>query len=183
MRDDIPPETLRRVLRYDPDTGRLFWLPREVFEFPDQRAWASWTTSYCGKEALTASTSGYRNGSILGGNGYRAHRVAWAIYYGEWPTRHVDHINGDKSDNRLSNLRLVTPSENQKNRTARSMAAKSSRYKGVHWRTERERWVAEIHADGRTRRIGSFRSEDDAARAYNDAAMASFGSFARLNEV
>lgn len=183
MPDDINPETLRLLLTYDPETGLLFWKPRDVAFFPDRRAWASWTTSNCGKAALTAKTSGYKNGSILGKCGYRAHRVAWAIYFGEWPSFHVDHINGDRSDNRIANLREVTVSQNQMNRRLRTLLGKSSQYKGVYWRPARRRWVSEITAKGEHFRLGSFKTERDAAVAYNRKAEALFGPFARLNDV
>lgn len=183
MQPDISAQTLSELLRYDAHTGKLYWKPRQLSFFRDERASKSWHSQNCGREALTAKIqNGYRNGSILGRCGFRAHRVAWAIFYGEWPSCDVDHINGDPSDNRICNLRLASKPENAQNQAPQSRA-KSSRYKGVHWRTERSKWVAMITVNGRKMRVGSFFDEASAAQAYNAAARRFYGPFARLNDV
>jgi hypothetical protein len=97
---------------------------------------------------------------------------------------HVDHRDGDPLNNRLANLRLCTHSQNQANRPAMGGA---SRFKGVATaRGCRNRWRAQIQqqrADGTFRRVclGQFESEEDAARAYDAAALLKYGEFARLN--
>lgn len=96
----------------------------------------------------------------------------------------VDHINRDPLDNRSVNLRIATKKQNAANRGAdRRRLGTSSRHKGVAWRKERGYWGAYIHVDGKTRYLGSFQNEDDAAVAYNKAALETWGEFARLNEV
>lgn len=96
----------------------------------------------------------------------------------------VDHINRDPLDNRSANLRIATKKLNAANRGAdRRRTGTSSRHKGVAWRKERGYWGAYIHVDGKTRYLGSFKNEDDAAVAYNKAALEAWGEFARLNEV
>ena len=89
----------------------------------------------------------------------------------------VDHINRDGLDNRRSNLRAATGHQNQGNRAVRFDSA--TQYKGVTWDADRARWKAVI----RGRRIGRFASKEDAARAYNDAALKEFGEFALLNVI
>jgi hypothetical protein len=91
----------------------------------------------------------------------------------------TDHINHDGLDNRRANLRPATPHQQQGNR--RPQPGYSSRYKGVHWKPSRDRWRAEISVGNRSRTLGSFRSEDDAAHAYDQAALAVWGEFALLN--
>ena len=91
----------------------------------------------------------------------------------------VDHINGDGLDNRRSNLRHATLSQNQANR--RSRADSMSGYKGVSWHKQRRRWYARICVNGQTRGLGLYESAEDAALAYDAAAIASFGEFAATN--
>lgn len=93
----------------------------------------------------------------------------------------IDHINGDGLDNRRSNLRFATNSQNQMNRGKFSVGY--SKFKGVSWHKRDHRWVAKIMADGRRIHLGNFINEFDAAKAYNDAASQYFGKFARLNQI
>lgn len=114
---------------------------------------------------------------IVDGRQVRMHR--WLM--GALPGQEVDHANGDGLDNRRSNLRIATPSQNKGNRR-KGARAYTSRYKGVFRRSDEttERWHAAIH-DGRRRWLGSFLTEEDAARAYDRAALAKWGEFALLN--
>ena len=93
----------------------------------------------------------------------------------------VDHINGNGLDNRRENLRVATTRQNNQNR--RKSPGTSSRFKGVNWDSERQRWYAHIKTNGKMRSLGRYDSEEDAARAYNIAARQAFGEFAFLNEV
>jgi hypothetical protein len=91
---------------------------------------------------------------------------------------HVDHINGDKLDNRRENLRVCTPAQNQGNRVAHA----GRRFKGVIYQQKIAPKVrAEIRRDGRARHLGCFSTEEEAARAYDRAAREQWGEFARLN--
>lgn len=103
---------------------------------------------------------------------------------GAGPNQMIDHINMDCLDNRSCNLRVATKSQNAANRNAdQRKRGTTSRHKGVCWKAERNYWCAYIHVDGKTRYLGGFKDEDDAARAYNVAAAATWGRFARLNDV
>nr|WP_175479900.1 HNH endonuclease signature motif containing protein [Paracoccus homiensis] len=75
----------------------------------------------------------------------QAHRVAWAVIHGRWPNGEIDHINGDRSDNRLANLREVTKRENHRNMAIRS--DNTSGVTGVYWAREKGKWAAYIKAD------------------------------------
>lgn len=102
------------------------------------------------------------------------------VIIGAAPGVEVDHINGDGLDNRRANLRIATRSQNLGNMSKPS-TGKSSQYKGVTWLPNRKKWAARIRNNGRTRHLGVFLSELDAARAYDLAAKERFGEFARLN--
>lgn len=98
----------------------------------------------------------------------------------------VDHINGNGLDNRKANLRVCCQSENRRNiskyRTS-SGRAPSSKYKGVSWDKWARKWQAYTTIDGKMMWLGRFATEGEAALAYNEAAAALHGDFARLNEV
>ena len=119
---ELTAEIARELLTYSPDTGKLFWKERPVKYFKNPNYAKSWNTRWAGKEALTAinrKKSGQisrLDGKLLNKD-YYTHRIAWLIYYGEWPKNQIDHINQDPTDNRIENLRDVTQAENQKNRT------------------------------------------------------------------
>lgn len=92
----------------------------------------------------------------------------------------VDHINHDSMDNRCANLRPATFSQNMCHRRKRS-GAKTSKYKGVYWKKKNRKWVARIGFQKKEIHLGYFRSEIDAARAYDRAARKYHGEFASLN--
>lgn len=94
----------------------------------------------------------------------------------------VDHINGNKLDNRRDNLRGATRSENQMNRGKQS-GNYSSDYIGVSWNKGASKWMARITVEGETKYLGIYESEEAAARAYNDAAKEHHGEFCNLNPI
>lgn len=162
----LDPALLRRLLRYEPETGKLFWLPRtpDLFEptpshGADRRCLA-WNNRLAGKLAFTACNRGYFIGAIFNRR-YQGHRVCWAIYYGRWPEGQIDHINGNPSDNRITNLRDVSNLENGRNQ--RMPKNNTSGFTGVLW--DRGRWVARIKVHGRARHLGRFVNRDDAIAA------------------
>jgi len=170
MTDKKPPSPsiLRELIDYDPETGALVWRVRDVSFFTDGKmsalgAMNIWNARFSGKPALSyKGLNGYFKGAVLG-RWYLAHRVAWAIYSGSWPKNEIDHINGDRLDNRIANLRSVTSQENSKN-TAIGSNNKSG-IVGVYWEKDRFLWVAIIHHSGKRKFIGHFKSKDEAIEA------------------
>ena len=108
----------------------------------------------------------------------RMHRVILGLLPGK---PDVDHHNHDRLDNRRSNLRVATRSQNNANQRKRTGTV--SRFKGVWWIADRKKWGAQICVNGKHHRIGRFATEEEAAQAYNRAALAAWGEFALLNEV
>lgn len=160
---------LREVLRYD--AGRLYWIKR-----PDPMA----CRAVVGQEAGRSAAGGY-NDIQLDHCRMKAHHIVWALCHGEYPDSFIDHINGDKTDNRIENLRLATAHDNAANKASAKGATSS--YLGVSFKTASKAWVAQISKLGKKIHLGIFDNEIAAARAYNEAAIQLHGPFARLNQI
>lgn len=178
------PEQLRQLLRYEPDTGKLYWKvrPAEMFSEKDPRGqrWSAnkWNTRFAGKEAFTSTDkTGYKCGGIHC-KIYKAHRVAWAIYHGKWPEEFIDHINMVRDDNRIINLREATRSENGFNREKQSN--NSSGLKGVHWSKKYGKWVAKAKVMGKTHYFGFHDTKEQAIEAYKNSIRSIHGEFSRI---
>lgn len=153
-------ERLRELVVYQPQTGHFFWLCRRGGLAQDG-APAGWKNS-----------NGYTRITVSG-KSYYAHRLAWLYMTGEWPAEEVDHINGDRRDNRFANLRATTVSLNRANTKRRS--DNTSGYKGVCWDRNRKRWL--VRAAGK--HVGYFDTPEAGHAAYVTAAVGAYGEFAR----
>jgi hypothetical protein len=159
---------LRRLLSYDEKRGLLVWNKRTVDDMPSGRPHEAgrWNKRYAGKPAMTAPTnSGYPSGAIYK-RPFLAHIIAWAVYYGCWPENEIDHINGDRSDYRIENLRAVTQLENARNRAMPKN--NTSGIMGVSFCKRDKLWVAHIQSKS----IGYFKDRDAAIAARNAALLA-----------
>lgn len=96
------------------------------------------------------------------------------------PSQRIDHINGNKLDNRKCNLRGATVAQNAMNK--KKCSKYSSKYKGVHWCKKAKKWIAQIKLQGKSTHLGSSCREEEAANIYNIAAIKHFGEFAKLNK-
>lgn len=160
---------IQRCLTYDPMTGIVYrkgkpiGTPRKGTKGTHMTMQLNLDTSYQGcRLSYTTYT----------------HQVAWYLYYGEWPTQFLDHIDGNGSNNALTNLRLATYTENSRNSRKRKSRA-TSQYKGVMCRDSRYR--AFITHEGKQLSLGTYSTEEDAALAYNTKATQLFGQYACLN--
>jgi hypothetical protein len=151
MAEMITAERARELLTYDVTTGCVAWKVARGKVRP-------------GRRAGNNRRDGYHVLRVDGRN-VLAHRIAWLIVHGVWPSGDLDHINGDPSDNRLANLRDVSHSVNLQNRRVPQASATSGRL-GVTWDKRNKRWQAAIRVGGKTRHIGRFDDIDVAAEAY-----------------
>ena len=161
MTKSLPsPELLSKILRYDPETGNLFWRTRtpDMFSEGKQTAISScraWNAKLDGKEAFTAQDAGgYRVGRIFGRR-QLAHRVIWAIETGDWPVLDIDHVDHNPANNRIENLRDVTHQDNSRN--ASMSRSNTSGTTGVCWSKKSSKWVASIWVAGLRKHLGYFR--------------------------
>jgi hypothetical protein len=178
MRCDLTAEYVRQILHYDPETGVLRWKERPREHFKTYGSWKTWNTRYSGDSAGRVHRTGYVLIAI-GNIDYLAHRLAWIWMTGEWPKEHIDHINGDSSDNRFLNLREATRSENMRN--TRRPSTNTSGHKGVSLNKTTNKWAAGIKLYRKKLHIGYFDNIEDAAAAYDNAARVLHGEFARCN--
>lgn len=93
----------------------------------------------------------------------------------------VDHIDGNRLNNTIGNLRLCERRQNLMN--SRKRTATTSKFKGVYWLAANRKWRAKINVEGKSKHLGCFAAEEDAARAYDQAALIYFGEFARINAI
>lgn len=170
---EVTPEEVRTLLQYEPDTGLLFWRARSVDWFSGNttaadRAMRKWNTRWAGKPAIGTQSNGYLTGHINRVQVY-AHRIAWMYYHNAQIAEgmYLDHINGDRTDNRITNLRAVTPQQSAFNLPSRSQARQM---KGVKYDARRGHWYARIRIDGVDTSLGRFPSAEAAAVAYRKAA-------------
>lgn len=144
-------ERVKNLLSYDEDTGCLTWIER-----PNSPAW---NAKHAGKRAGCLDVSeGYVRVAI-DRRLYLAHRLAWLIFTGEEPDK-IDHINGDRSDNRIVNLRNVSTADN--NRNVKMRKDNTSGVTGVSPCRQSGQWRASIKIDGRNKCLGRY---DDLAAA------------------
>lgn len=166
------PSYLKECIKYNPKSGKMTWLDRPAHHFKSGQKSADhqasiWNAKFAGCPAFAhVGNHGYKTSS-LGGKRMLAHRVAWAVYYGEWPEGEIDHINGDPTDNRIANLRCVTRQQNAKNRSVKSGGSR-----GVYWYAPTSRWAVKIHSGGKMHHVGYFLDRSDAIKARRDAEKA-----------
>lgn len=151
----ITHKRLLELIRYDPDSGIFIW---------EQSRGSVRTGSVAG----AIRPDGYIR-VHLDGKDYYAHRLAWFYMHGKWPTHDIDHINGQRSDNRISNLRDVCGSINAQNLRSAKVTNKSSRLLGVSWHKKSGKWKSQIRINGKIHHIGYFSNALCAHAAYIEA--------------
>ena len=172
MTDARDIERLRALLHYDPATGVLYWKERPVEMFTSNNAFSaqaianSWNGKMAGKPASSKSgRHGYRSVQI-DKKLQSAHRVIWAIVKGAWPEGNIDHINHDRQDNRIENLRIACHKENARNMSPPRIGKELPM--GVQ-RRKNGTFQAIIRHNGKAKHIGTFKDLDAAVDAWEVA--------------
>lgn len=148
---------IEQLIRYETDTGKCFWKKRDVSLFKSNWSCRSWNTKYAGKEIMNVDGKGYNSVFIMGKQ-YRVHRLIWLLVYGYFP-KIIDHINGNRLDNRLKNLMEVTHQENLMNQ--RRSSKNTSGVTGVYLNKKRGVWCAQMKFNGITYHLGSSKNKED----------------------
>ena len=157
LKEQLTSEYVAKRLDYNPETGVFTW------KIPTAKKLKPGDVAGC------LHKSGYIK-IILDGVSYWAHRLAWLYYYKEWPkgeTYQIDHINGHRADNRITNLRLVTNMKNARNHIL--YKRNTSGTNGVCFNTQSGKWQAYIRINGRQKHLGYFLNYEDAVSARTQA--------------
>jgi hypothetical protein len=165
---DLSQEYLKECLEYNPETGVFFWLYRPLKHFKSERRQRIFNSVYSGKPCGHLSEEGYlviRFDGML----HKAHRLAWLYVYGELPKQWLDHINRNRSDNRICNLRLASPALNAQNASTRK--DNTSGIPGVSWHKATGKWVVQISKQGKSTHVGLFPTIQEAKLAREQAEL------------
>jgi hypothetical protein len=154
---------IRSQLSYDPETGKFVWIAKR-------------RGVQTGAEAGRINSHGYHEIGLMG-RLWGAHRLAFLWMDGALPEGYVDHISGNRSDNRWSNLRECTQSQNMAN--VGLQADNTSGVSGVTWDKSRNMWRAQIRLNGKKKNLGRFADITEAAAVVKAAAVEQWGEFSR----
>lgn len=165
MKKQLTQERLKSLLEYSSETGEFRWVNSN-------------------QPALNGCVAGHISKSIgyrfIGVDGYLylAHRLAWLYVYGVFPSQNIDHIDRNKDNNSMANLRLATQAENALNSKNRS--TNKSGYRGVSWCGRTSKWRATVTTNGKQKSLGRFKEMKEAVSAYNEFAKQHHGEFANV---
>ncbi len=159
MKNRLPTkEYLNERLSYDPETGILRW----------KMVSTRWGMRPTDRVAGTKASGGDCSQMMVDNTFLKAHRVIWRMVHGDFDEQLViDHINGDRGDNRISNLRLVTHQENMKNCSLSKN--NTTGHTGIWYQASTDKWHASIHKDYKKVHIGSYKTKGEAIKARKDA--------------
>lgn len=163
----------KSLFTYNEKSGLVRWRVDRVAALTNHKT----IKAKAGDVAGWINDSGYRL-VMFKGRKCRATDVIWLLVYGRYPKDEVDHKNGNRSDNRIKNLRDATPSQNRCNSKLRSDS--TSGFKGVSWYSAKGKWRATIKFMGKHKHLGFFVDPKKASIAYETAAKELHGQFARM---
>ncbi len=152
----VTQDEIKQWLNYDKNTGIFTWKA-------ERTGVGHGPKKVIGAEAGWAQESGRRQIRI-NKKDYYAHRLAWLYEYGYMPSEFLDHIDGDPSNNRISNLREATASQNAQNTKLSSI--NTSGYRGVSWRKNRNKWTSGIYIKKKYKYLGSYNTPEEAYQRY-----------------
>jgi len=163
---ELTQERLKQLLNYKPETGEFCWVEGSR------------------KRGRHLSRVGHKIGRgylqvMLDGRQYLLHRLAWMFVYGSFPDVHLDHINGNPTDNRIENLRCANFTQNNQNRGRQS--SNKCGFKGVYYCKKKRRWVSQICANKKKRHLGVFSSAEEAYEAYCVASRELHAEFSNID--
>jgi hypothetical protein len=154
-------EEIQKILRYEPDTGDFYYVIKRGSRRIGDKAGLLYENGYIRIE--------------ISGKRYLSHRLAWLFCNKSWPTKFIDHINGDRSDNRIVNLREADQHQNQYN--SKKHKDNTTGYKNI--RLHRDgKYEVRISVKGKRIQIGSFKTVEEAAQSYNNAVIKYHAEFA-----
>lgn len=154
MKQELTVESIRRLVSYDAETGTF------------TRLVPGGNGVKAGDRTGYVNAGGYVVLSLCDQKLY-AHRVAWLLTHGEWPTKFIDHIDGDKQNNRIENLRNVSNQLNTQN--IRAARGASSGLLGAYWDKQKSKWMSLIMTNGRSKFLGYHQTPEGAHAAYMNA--------------
>jgi hypothetical protein len=162
--------------------GKLFWNVRPESDFKSDRDCRSWNTRFALKEAGSHLSSNGNHRWIIGINGklYQRAHLIWLLNKGSSPPAGIllDHKNRNSLDDKISNLRLATPSQNGSN--SRLAKNNTSGRRGVTWNKPTNKWQAKIRVRGKYIHLGLFTDLDEASKVYVAASKHHFGEFSSV---
>lgn len=173
----IPVFVLHEMFEADFETGLLKWKARPVSHFKNEISRNKWNCRTAGKPAGGPHKEGYSSVYVEWQgkrHGLLVHRVLWAMKHGEWPRNTIDHINMDRTDNRICNIREATYTENNVNRPSRRNGLK-----GVVFCKQTGRYRAQVSYKNKSIWLGRFKTEIEAHEAYMNKCKELYGEFAR----
>lgn len=158
---------LKSLISYNPLTGTFTWKARPIESFATIGVGKMWNARFAGRVAGSVSKiTGYLRIGI-NGKYYLAHRLAWLYINGSMPKDEIDHLSHDRADNRMSNLREATHTQNGRNQSMYN--TNTSGFTGVSWHKRSSKWVAHIMANDKIKHLGYFSGIKDAIAAREQA--------------
>lgn len=181
-RDDLSYDFVSSILDYFPESGKIYWKPRtpDMFEGKNrspEHCCSIWNAKNSGKQITYKNNYNYILARIYG-NAYQVSRIAWLLFYKEWPCDEIDHINGIRSDNRILNLRIANRSQQGFNRSIQKN--NSVGLKGVSWCKIKNKWRSRTTIKRKEIFLGYFNTPEEAYAAYKKAAIQLHGEYVRI---
>jgi hypothetical protein len=164
----ITAKFLHECFVYDDQSGDLYWKERPLNHFQNKGLMDAWNRRWASKQVCSKDSDGYFRVKLLGRR-FFVHRIIWKMWHGEWPKEFIDHIDRDKKNNKINNLREADVFLNARNKDKKK--TNNTGYKGVY-RHKAGGYQASIGVLGKERKLGYFKSAIDANAAYQAALLA-----------